>query len=61
MHTCGTGHRKGQKAVKEDETVNKEMGRKSRSKQRQRFPLSPPRKHKGGSSGIAPLILKLSN
>jgi len=48
MHTCGTGHRKSQKAVTEDEKVNKEMDRKSRSKKGKVFPCPHHDSMKGG-------------
>jgi hypothetical protein len=48
MHTCGTGHRKSQKAVQEDEKMNNEMGRKSRSKKGNAFLCPHHESIKGG-------------
>jgi hypothetical protein len=48
MHTCGTGNRKSQKAVQEDEKMNKEMGRKSRSKKGKVFLCPHHESKKGG-------------
>ena len=48
MHTCGAGHRKCQKTVKDDEKGNKEMGRKSRSKKGKVFLCPHHESIKGG-------------
>jgi hypothetical protein len=60
MLTCATGHRKSKKAVQEDDNANKEMDRKSKVK-KAKFFCVPTMKAYMGSSGIAPLILNLSN
>jgi hypothetical protein len=47
--------------MQEDEKVNKEMDRTRRSKKKAKFSCVSTMKAYRGSSGIAPLILKLSS